>query len=80
MNIIEHNTFQIYAVTLPPSTLREALAALKEAFSNGADSVSSCARWLKYLLKDFSAIVIENSALTRTRLINVFILQQLNIN
>ena len=43
----------------------EYLAAFKEAFYHCADSVSSCARWLKYLLKDFGVTVVENSALPR---------------
>ncbi|MDR0310120.1 MAG: hypothetical protein LBJ21_00895, partial [Acidobacteriota bacterium] len=40
----------------------EALSALKEAFAPDTDLVSSCARWLKYLLNDFGVIVIERGA------------------
>ena len=46
-----------------PDGDREALLAMKEAFYHDAESVSSCARWLKYMLKDFGAIVVEHDAL-----------------
>ena len=45
-----------------PDGDRESLSALKEAFAPGTYSVSSCARWLEYLMKDFGVLVIEQGA------------------
>ena len=47
-----------------PNGDSEALTALKEAFAPDTDFVSSCARWLKGLLKDFGVIVAEYDAAT----------------
>jgi len=45
-----------------PDGDRDTLSALKDAFAPDTNLVSSCARWLKYLLKDFGAIVMEDGA------------------
>ena len=42
-----------------PDAETEPLSALKEAFIPNTNSVSSCARWLKYLLNEFGVHVIE---------------------
>ena len=42
-----------------PNGDHETLSTLKEAFIPGADLVSSCVKWLKYLMKDFNAIILE---------------------
>jgi hypothetical protein len=41
---------------------RDALTALKEAFSPDTDLVSSCALWIKYLMKDFGATIVKYDA------------------
>ena len=43
---------------------REALTALKEAFTPDTNSVSSCVCWLKYLLKDYGVTVVEHDVLS----------------
>ena len=46
-----------------PDGDRDALSALKDAFVHDTDFVSSCARWVKYMFKEFGALVIEHDAL-----------------
>jgi len=52
----------------------DALLALKEALVPGASDtnfVSSCARWLEYLLKDFGVLVMEHGCSTQSRTLPV---------
>jgi len=42
-----------------PDGDRETLAALKEAFVSDENLVSSCAKWLMYLLKDYNITIVE---------------------
>ena len=39
----------------------ESLSVMKDTFIPGANYVSSCMRWLEYLLKDFSVLVVEHN-------------------
>lgn len=46
-----------------PDGDRESLSALKEAFVSDQNLVPSCARWLKYLLKDYGVTIVEYDVL-----------------
>ena len=55
-----------------PDGDQETLAALKEAFIPGKDLVSSCAKWLKYLMRDFNAIILECDTISANRNLDAF--------
>ena len=42
----------------------ETLSALKNAFIPDKDFVSSCARWIKYLMKDYGVTIVENESIS----------------
>jgi len=54
--------------TLFPDGDREVLSALKEAFASDTNPVSSCAHWLRYLLKDYGVSVVEWPEIAAKRL------------
>ena len=45
-----------------PDGDREALSALKEAFASDKNLVSSCVKWLKYLMNDYDVTILEYDA------------------
>ena len=51
--------FALSSKEIIPGGDEESFSELNDAFASGADLVSSCARWFRYMLKDFGAIVME---------------------